>query len=136
MSDEEKEHSSQSHNFQKKSIIQLDKYGNVVAEYESITAASKATNINVGNISKCCRKGGTANGYMWEYKNNQSNTQYKTSATKAVVQFEQNGTFVAEYNSITEAQKSTGISSSGIGACCNNKRLSAGGFVWRFKEDE
>jgi len=44
---------------------------NILAEYRTITEASKSTNISVGNISKnLTGKGKTAGGFFWKYKNN------------------------------------------------------------------
>jgi len=54
-----------------KRIIQYDKSMNVVAEYESLSEASRQTNINAQNISAVCLgKNKSAGGYKWEYKTN------------------------------------------------------------------
>ena len=53
-----------------KKVYQFDRLGNLLAEYSSIIAASKATGINNGNIGSCCvgRKGhATAGGYVWRF---------------------------------------------------------------------
>lgn len=50
-----------------------------------------------------------------------------------VVQFDTNGTFIAEYPSIMEASRVTGVNYSNISACCNGKRKSAGKFIWILK---
>ena len=53
----------------RKVVVQLDKANNVLAEYSSITEASKATNVNGGNISSVCNnKLKTAGGFQWKYK--------------------------------------------------------------------
>jgi len=55
-----------------KPVIQLNKDGTFVAEFESASDASRKTGINnVSNICKCCkgRKGyKSAGGYKWVYK--------------------------------------------------------------------
>ena len=49
-----------------KPVIQLDLSNNQIAVYDSITKASKATNIILTNIAKVCRgKRHTAGGYKW-----------------------------------------------------------------------
>jgi len=44
--------------------------------------------------------------------------------------FDDNGNFVAEYESISLASKATGIGDSHISQCVNGKRKHAGGLVW------
>lgn len=54
-----------------KSVIQLTKSGEFVAEYPSIKAASECTGINNGTISAVCRGNGKhkyAGGFKWMYK--------------------------------------------------------------------
>lgn len=55
---------------------------------------------------------------------------------KYVVQYDLLGNFIKEYKSQIEAAVEIGnITSSSISKCCIAKQGSAGGFVWRFKED-
>ncbi|MBP5326598.1 MAG: hypothetical protein J6Y98_01630 [Bacteroidales bacterium] len=50
-------------------VLQLDYFGNIVAEYDSITEAQQQTGI--GNISAVCRRlRQKAGGFRWEYKGN------------------------------------------------------------------
>lgn len=52
-----------------KSVIQKDKFGNTIKEFNSVIEASMATGIQKTNISSCCRKRNkTAGGFIWEYK--------------------------------------------------------------------
>lgn len=53
-----------------KNVIQLSLDGEVIKEWESLTAASMGTNTLVSSISSCCSgKFKTANGFIWKYKN-------------------------------------------------------------------
>lgn len=45
------------------------------------------------------------------------------------------GKTIAEYKSGTEAFNATGIYKSSISSCCNGKRKAAGGYGWRFKDN-
>lgn len=54
--------------------------------------------------------------------------------SKPIIQYTLDGVFVAEYESIMEAERQTGIKSTNISSCCKNKRNKAGGYVWRYKE--
>lgn len=51
-----------------------------------------------------------------------------------VLQFTKNGEFIAEYFSINEAQRSTGVSNVCISKCCKGQLKSAGKFVWKYKK--
>ena len=57
----------------------------------------------------------------------------KTS--KAVLCFTKQGKLIAEYSSSNEASRQTKINQSNISLCCNNKRKSAGKYLWKFKEE-
>lgn len=56
----------------KKKVIQKDKNGNIIAEYESLIEASKIVGINRATIRDAItgrRVAKTAKGYYWEYAN-------------------------------------------------------------------
>ena len=61
-----------------------------------------------------------------------------TSRNKAVIQYDQNMNFIAEYESVQAAARSTGISRSHIGEVCNlgKYRKTAGGYIWKFKDEK
>lgn len=50
-----------------------------------------------------------------------------------VVQQIKNGRVIEEFYGTVEAFRATGISYSNICNCCNNKRKTAGGYVWKYK---
>ena len=51
-----------------------------------------------------------------------------------VLQYSKSGEFIAEYPSIMEAERQTGCYNQNISQCCQGKRKSAGGFIWKYKE--
>lgn len=51
---------------------------------------------------------------------------------KKVVQCDKNNNIIHTFNSISDANKNTGISITSISYVCNNKRKIAGGYVWHF----
>lgn len=51
----------------------------------------------------------------------------------SVLQYNKNGVFVAEYESLNEASRQTGIPSSNICNCCKGKVKTAGGSIWKYK---
>lgn len=94
------------------------------------------TNNNVNNLQWCTNRDNNVWGGKPE-RHSEIMTNRK-DLSKPVLQYTLDGQFVAEYPSIREASRQTGICSSGIYNCCKgNKRYShAGGYVWFYKEDE
>jgi len=66
---------------------------------------------------------------------NRKNGKLITKQNKAVVQYNKNGIFIAEYHSIHKASSQTNTSLEGICRCCKKKLKSSGGFIWRYKDD-
>lgn len=56
---------------------------------------------------------------------------------KKCLQFDKEGNFVSEYESMQEAFIATGIAQSSICKCCKHKpgHYSAGGFIWIYKDE-
>lgn len=62
------------------------------------------------------------------------NGGYNTIKPKrAILQYTLNDEFVKEWESATDVQKSLGIKSTNIVACCKGKYKQSGGFIWRYK---
>ena len=54
--------------------------------------------------------------------------------SKKILQFTKSGEFIKEWPSIREASKQLKINFGNICSCCNGKRKSVGGFIWRHPE--
>ena len=54
---------------------------------------------------------------------------------RPVVQLDLNGNFIAEYNSVLEAGEKNGIWKGGISTVLHGQQKTAGGYIWKFKED-
>lgn len=119
-----------------KEVLQLDLQTNEIFNiFPSLTEASKATGIAKSTISKACRgMARSAGGFAWKYSHLDIEPYLKVKNGKAVLQFHKNGTYMREYASISEAGRVTGINISNISQVCLNKRKTAGGYKWKFKE--
>lgn len=53
---------------------------------------------------------------------------------KAVVQYDLDGNYIAEYPTSYEAVKRLNLKSNHISRCCKGKRKTAHGYMWRYKE--
>lgn len=71
-----------------------------------------------------------------EHKNDRCEAAKKV-LSKPIIQYTKDGEYIAEYPSISEASRQTGIILSGIAHCAKKqpKHKTAGGFVWKFKDD-
>ena len=47
------------------------------------------------------------------------------------MQYKKDGTFIASYNSIAEAEKATGVHNPNITKVIKGERKTAGGFIWK-----
>lgn len=55
--------------------------------------------------------------------------------SKAVLQYTMSGEFVAEYESVTKASEAVGVAPPGISKSCRTQRTTAGGYMWKFKNN-
>lgn len=93
------------------------------------------TNNRVDNLEWCtCKYNNNYGTHIERQKDKMINCK---SLSKPVLQYTLDGQFVAEYPSIREASRQTGININGISRCCRgDKRYShSGGYVWFYKED-
>ena len=56
---------------------------------------------------------------------------HRKTIEKTVIQFAKDGSFIKLHESLTKASEETGISLTKISECRNNKRKSAGGYMWK-----
>ena len=59
----------------------------------------------------------------------------QSKGVNGILQFSKDGELIAEYSSIHEAERQTGCNNCSICNCCKGNRKSAGGFIWRYKEN-
>lgn len=121
-----------------KTVYQYDLSGYLIGEYKSAHEASRSLNIQFTNICKVCRgERKTAGGFGWSYEKHDNIQPIKTKrlGDGTVLQFTKDGQFVAEYPTAAEADRITGINRTTIGLVCKGKGKTAGGFVWKYKNE-
>lgn len=59
----------------------------------------------------------------------------RTRKTKPVIQYDENGDYIATYESARVAEQETNISHKLISSVCNGHKRIAHGFIWRFEGD-
>lgn len=78
-------------------------------------------------------------GFHWGYISPELNGQLKNSIkkrNKVILQYSLSGELVKEHSSIAEACLELGVSHTSISKCCRGQRKSAGGFIWKYKEEK
>lgn len=72
-------------------------------------------------------------GYNLSSGGEHGSTGYLNNAMSIVVyQYDLDGVFIAEYPSLSEAERVTGISNSSISSCCKGKQMYTGNFQWSY----
>ena len=118
-------------------VVQLTLYGEFINEYKNSNEVEAILGIDSASIRRCCTGNQlSAGGFQWveKEKYNPLNTYiYINPSLIPVIQLNPDGTFIAEYKSIRDAHKATGVAESGIRRCCKDVCKTSGGFIWIYK---
>lgn len=107
----------------------------ILATYESAIQACKDNNISKNcnnNILDCCnrRRLNTYKGFIWRFV---GDTDYSFPLTKPkILQYDMQGNFIKEYNSVKEAAFANNIKPCGIYMCLENKSRSSNNYIWKY----
>ena len=132
-----------------RAVLQYDKDGNLIQQFKSLSEASRVTGIAVQYIHSAChnreRRHGTK-GYIFRFADNGSNIKntqkynnlehwqkHNIARRKKVCQYDLNGNFIREYESISDASKTTGIHFMNISRNCSGELRKTHGFIFKFK---
>jgi len=97
-------------------------YPTIVSEYLS-GATIYELHKKYGVPIKCIKHNFDYNKIMWTPK----------ETKKKILQYDLNGNFIKEWNSGQEIVKTLKFSSGAISFCCNGKRKTHKGYIWKFK---
>ena len=122
-----------------KQVDRYDKKGNYIDSFDNAKIAGKILNINPSGIYACCkgiRK--SAGCFIWKYHDSEfAVTEYKHILSKKVVQIDRHTLEkIDEFDSVTEAEKFTGVNKNNIRLCCNKELKTAGNYIWRYVDDD
>lgn len=122
----------------KKEVYCYNLNGEFLKQYESLSDAERQTGINNSNISRAIKTQGRTKEYLWSYEKLANLTPYKRKVGvivpkgKKVEQLDLNGNVLNQFESLKQAEEATGVNLGSISLVCNNKRKTAGGYIWRF----
>lgn len=120
------------------------KTGKRLQEFSCMKDCANHIGCNMATLSEhCASKKGTVKGYVCHYASDVEGVEIlpeemrylprqNGKPTKSVNQYDLDGKFLKTYPSIIDASKETGIFHSQITAVAKKKRLSCGGFQWRY----
>jgi hypothetical protein len=119
-------------------VVQADLNGKLIATFESILAAERATGIGRKNISEVCvgkRGRQKAGKYIWSYAENFIEGQklkMHGCVQHAVLQYTLDDIFVKKYACLNDAAKAVGRNQGTIGNVCRGTQISAAGYKWKY----
>lgn len=122
-------------------IVQYDKNMNKIKGFKSMAEAALVLNISASNIGACCNNKPSARscgGFIFKYLDDTTkyNPYIHDKRRKTVIQYDLQMNKIAQFISVSQAGTALNISQSSISACCNGKRLSTHGFIFKFNTEE
>lgn len=112
-------------------ICEFNKYGELVACFDSISSASRMYNLNTANITGVCKKRRGFNevfGRVFRYKNDRDVELFLQYQNKEIQSFTRANTPIAKYYGLKNAVISTGCSFYKIIKCCEGESISTNGY--------
>jgi group I intron endonuclease len=116
-----------------KSIHQYGIDKSYLNTFGSLEQAAEAVDGKEKSISNACLGYNvTYRGCYWSYIKNDSYAGIPDRRKKKVTQFTLLGNTIANFHSVAEASRKTGISKTSISRCCRGEREQTGGFIWKY----
>lgn len=120
-----------------KPIDEYDLDGNYINTYESAGYYSQCINSEYNNLSinHSCRTKRRYKDRYFRYKGDEKPTKYvkpKSTRIKKVYQYDLEGNFIKEYESVTQASKETNTNRTSIINCVNGIYKKANDYVWSY----
>ena len=118
----------------KKKVYQYSvETGELLNSYDDLTCAGNAVNATKKSISNVCLHiDKTCKGYYWSYSNTDESYSISDLRKKVVLQYTLEGHLLAQYISVAEASRKSGVSKTCISRCCRGERKNSGGFLWKY----
>ena len=126
-------------------IVRYDKKGNMIDVWNSLAEVEETLGLQESNLSKAINGERRLCGdYIWTtykdyiyYRETEQKPTLKGKITRAkpIEQYDLNGNYIRDFNSITEALLSLGkkINDSHISQVCKGQRKNAYGYIWKYK---
>ena len=107
--------------------------GSLLNSYDSLESAAVAVGASRTSISNACLGyNKSCMGFYWSYLLRSHYLPGRDRRKKRVFQFSLTGKNIAQYNSVAEASRSSGLSKTCISRCCRGERDHSGGYIWKY----
>ncbi|MFV5700235.1 MULTISPECIES: NUMOD1 domain-containing DNA-binding protein [Flavobacterium] len=117
----------------RKTVYQYNLDGTPINSFKDLTSAATSVNATKKSISKACwNVNHTLKGYLWSYEYKEKFIPDSDNRKKEVLQYNLNGNLLAQYISVAEASRKSGLSKTCISRCCRKERDQSGGFIWKY----
>lgn len=121
-----------------RAVYQINYKGEIIGTYKSANEAERQTGFRHGNIASSCKgKYNQCNGFRWVYVDEyDENIDYSFDINKKnmpVIQYDLNGSFIREWDKISDVVKSLHISKSAICSHLNGYTPTCKGSLWCYK---
>lgn len=128
----EKGYNSDSGGGFKKIVYQFNEDGDLIASYNSLTEIELALHYNKRRISNACKNAVMWKKCFWSYTPESKFGIFADGRRRKVFQYNYNGELIAEFISVAEASRISGISKTCISRCCRGERKNSGGYIWMY----
>ena len=118
----------------KKTIYQYSPVdGRLIKSYKDLQSAANAVNVSKKSIgSACLGQIKTCKGFYWSYTLTVPYLISSDLRKRKVVQMSLAGQKIAEYESVADASRISGVSKTCISRVCRGEREQSRGFMWRY----
>jgi hypothetical protein len=117
----------------KKTVYRYNLDGSPIDSFKDLTSAATSVNATKKALSKACwTVNHTLKGYLWSYECKEKFIPESDNRKKEVLQYNLNGNLLAQYISVAEASRKSGLSKTCISRCCRKERENSGGFIWKY----
>jgi hypothetical protein len=122
----------------RKEVLQYNLDGTFIKEWRGIKEVSKTLGLYKNGISSCYSgRINSCGGFIWRLKDNpiDNKINFVDGHSIPIKQYNIDGKFIKDWDSIIRASLSLNISAGCISKCCKNKLKTSGGFIWKYKND-
>lgn len=122
-------------NLLSKPVYQRELDGTFVKKWNSAREIEKETGYFRQCITACCNgKVSQAYGYLWSHHKDYIGHKGRRKDCKPVFQYDLNGNFIKEWESVTDIQEELGYHKNNISHCCLGTNPSSYGYIWSYEK--
>lgn len=124
-----------------KRVVRLDLDGNYVCSYSCVNSTER-DGFHPRVVMKCCKgEALTSKGFQFMFEDDYNEhgghpyVRPQSACIKSIVQCDEEGNLIREFESVKEASEITETSRTAISGCLNGYYKRANGFIWVYKEN-